>query len=391
MVFAEGQCQMLPCLKPSPSTAPTNSHTSPPFSQGSLDGTPFSSVQTSPTYNLTDEYTLAVQTNSYSEIWSKIHQSTYSNERVEVGQVDQPAEPELLEQILDPSHEYVSEALSHIRQNALTNLVATYFDHSESTSRLCLRIYRSVHRARLIYAPLAEFLDILPVDIENGTSSLSQIQCDRAFDIFLEFDQFENPFPSPGSYNFDDMRRCFSELRQELDKSLQKSRLRMQRLRCATGTSVICLIAATVGVVISAITIATHAFAALVATPLCAVCLPTKLSKRELAHLSQIEAAAKGTYVLHNDLDTIDRLVVRLHTAFEGDKLLIRLGLERGRERHPIQEVVKQLRKTLSNFMQQLSDLDEHLCLCFAAINRARSLLLGEVHLHSLMSSNIST
>ena len=101
-----------------------------------------------------------------------------------------------------------------------------------------------------------------------------------------------------------------------------------------------------------------------------------------MSHLAQLDAAAKGTYVLHNDLDTIDRLVARLHMAFEGDKLLIRLGLERGRDRHSIREVVKQLRKTRSNFLQQLTDLDEHLCLCFAAINRARSLLLGEIQIY---------
>lgn len=347
-----------------------------------MDETPISSFQPSPTVNLTREYTLAVQTNSYGEIWSKIHRDCHSDEIVDIGQVELPEESELFEQVLHPSHQCVLEALSHIKPSALTELVATYFDHSESTSRLCLFIHQSVHRAQLIYAPFDNLLDILPVDLDNGAHSLTQFQCDRAFDIFLQFDQFDNPFPSPGSYNFDDMRRCFSQLRQELDHRLYKSRSRVHLLRHATRGSVICLFAATVGVVISAVAIATHAFVALVASPLCPVCLPSKVSKKELSHLAQLDAAAKGTYVLHNDLDTIDRLVTRLHMAFEGDKLLIRLGLERGRDRHSIQEVVKQLHKTHSNFLQQLTDLDEHLCLCFATINRARSLLLGEIHIY---------
>lgn len=373
---------MLPCLRPSPSSAATNSHASPPFSQGSVDGTAVSSFQPSPTVNLTREYTLAVQTTSYGEIWSKIHHDSHYDEKVDIGQVELLEESELLEQVLRPSREYVLEALSHIRPSPLAELVATYFNHSESTSRLCLFIHQSVHRARRIYASFDNLLDILPEDLDNGAHSLSQFQCDGVFDIFLQFDQFDNPFPSPGSYNFDDMRNCFSQLRKELDHRLRKSRSKMHLLHCATRGSVICLVAVTVGVVISAVVIATHAFAALVASPLCPVCLPSKVSKRELSHLAQLDAAAKGTYVLHNDLDTIDRLVARLHTAFEADKLLIRLGLERGRDRHSIQEVVKLLRKTRSNFLQQLTDLDEHLCLCFAAINRARSLLLGEIQIY---------
>ena len=98
--------------------------------------------------------------------------------------------------------------------------------------------------------------------------------------------------------------------------------------------------------------------------------------------MSQLDAAAKSAYVLHNDLDTIDRLISRLHTEIEGDRLLIRLGLDRGRDKYPIYEVVKQLRKNRASFMDQLTDLEEHICLCVAAINKARSLLLQGIPLY---------
>lgn len=118
------------------------------------------------------------------------------------------------------------------------------------------------------------------------------------------------------------------------------------------------------------------------AAPLC-IKLPThRLADKEVARMAQLDAAAKGVYVLNNDLDTIDRLVARLHTAVEGDKLLVRLGLERGRDRHPIQEVVKQLRKNDRNLLHQLKDLEEHLCLCFNTVNKARSMLLQQISLH---------
>lgn len=374
---------MVPCLRLSSSSTTTNTYASPPALQGNFfDDTPISSVQPSPTVSLTHEYNLAVQTNSYSEIWSTIHHHSHSVENIETGQVQLLEESQLLEQVLQPSHEFVLEALSKIKPSDLTALVADYFKHSESTSRLCLSIHRSVHHAKLIYAPLSELLDILPVDLAAGTYSLTQSQCDNAFDIFLKFDHFDNPFPNPGNYNFNDMRSCFSRLRQQLDHRLRKLRSKMKLIQHATRGSAICLVATVVGVIISAVTIATHALVALVAIPFCPTCPAcpaSKMTRKQLSHIAQLDAAAMGTFVLHNDLDTIDRLVARLHSAFESDKLLVRLGLERGRDRLSVQEVLKQLQKSHSNILKQLTDLDEHLCLCFTSINRARSLLLREI------------
>ncbi|KAL0338672.1 UNVERIFIED_CONTAM: hypothetical protein Sangu_1389300 [Sesamum angustifolium] len=283
MSHIKGKDRILSCLKP-PRPPSTNNYLSSPASQGySADITPSSSVQLSPTVNLSREYTLAVQTNSYGEI-----RRTFDQDNVATGHVDFFEEPQLLEQVLRPSH----------------------------------------------------------------------------------------------SHNFDDMRQCFSELRQQLDEHLRKSRSRVHLIRrCSTG-SALCLIAAVVGVAISAVAIATHALVALVAGPICPAILPSNMTKKEMIHLAQLDAAAKGVYVLHNDLDTIDRLVARLHTAVENDKLLIRLGLERGMDSYPIQEILKQLRRNRPSFMKQLVDLEEHLFLCLAAINRARTLLLQEIHMH---------
>lgn len=97
--------------------------------------------------------------------------------------------------------------------------------------------------------------------------------------------------------------------------------------------------------------------------------------------VDRLDATARNTYVLNNDLDTIERLVTRLHDTIEDDKKLVRLGVEGGRgQRHPIEHVVQHLRKNHRSMLQQLSDLDEHICLYFASINRVRSLLLQHIH-----------
>lgn len=329
-----------------------------------------------------------MQTDSYNEMWSRVHVingEDSDQERIEFHENDnEDAYRLLITQLLQPNRECVEEALRHARPNTLTRLVSTYFDHSEETTQLCLVLQRSVKRARALYGPLLKFLDVVTLDGEP----LSQSQCDYAFDLFLEFDMVDNPFPCPDSHNFDEMRRSFSQLKQQLDRRIRKSRSRVHLVRRATFGSALCVIGSAVAVVVSAVVISTHALAAIVATPLCTMTsLPRRFNKKEVAHVKQLDAASRGTFVLNNNLDTLDRVVARLFDTVENDKHLIRLGLERGKDKHPILEVLKQLQKNHLNLIDQLKDVEEHICLCFNAVNRARSLLLQEIHLHQFSNS----
>lgn len=318
-----------------------------PHPSSSLDSLPSNNASNpSPTFNLSRELAHAFQTPSYHDIRSRVHV------------VDPPAhlpiQPDindrtelLLSQVLQPNNECVQEALSHAKPTTLTHLVSTYFQHSESATRLCLNLYQSVHSARHLYTPLFDLFHILPVDSHAIDESL----CNLAFDLFLKLDTFENPFSSPESHSFRETQQCFSQLKHKLDTRLRKSRSRVRLIHHAT------------------------------AGPLCSPYLPHSFKKKELTNISQLNAAAKGTFVLNKDLDTIDRLVSRLHTGIEYDKLFIRLGLERGRDVYSVQEILKQLRKTHLNLTHQLKDLEDHICLWFTNVNKARSLLLQEIHL----------
>ncbi|KAJ4729571.1 UPF0496 protein [Melia azedarach] len=328
-------------------------------------------------------------------MWSKIqvldpnkinhhnHDNDEVNMQVEHINGDEDPHQLLLSQVLQPNRQCVEEALRDARPNNLTRLVSAYFDHSENTTNLCLLLRQSIYRAHAIYAPLHELLDILPLD----NHSVTQSQCDTAFEVLLQFDSADNPFPCADSHNFHDMRRCFSELKQQLDHNLRKSHSRVRLFRHATSGTTLCIIGAAVAVTISAVAVATHALVAIVAAPFCTAYFSPGVINKQQGLLKQLDAAKKGTYVLNNDLDTIDRLVARLYTAIEGDKQLVRFGLERGRDRHSIQEVLKQLRKNHHNFTHQLKVLEEHICLCFNTVNRSRSLLLQEIHLHQTQRS----
>ncbi|EOY02975.1 Uncharacterized protein TCM_017367 isoform 1 [Theobroma cacao] len=374
------------CLSFKPSPPPTSPQTQtidlnscPPASQGdSSEGTPRSSTQPSPTFNLSREYTLAVQTNSYNEMRSRIE------ERVQVEDVLENGDTHhlILSQMLQPNRDCVAQALRHTNPKAtLTRLVSTYFEHSENITDLCLLLCQCVDRARTLYSPITELLQVFPYEL----NSISQAQCNWAFDVFQQFYSLDNPFPRPDSHNFNEMRCSFSQLKEQLDHRINKSHSRVRFLHRATTGSAICLIGTVVGVVVSAVVISTNALASivgLVATPLCLVYVPTDLRRKQLAHMAQLDVAKKGTSVHNYDLDTIDRLVALLYTSVEADRQLIRFGLERDRDIYPIHEVVKHLRGSHDNFLDQLKELEEHICLCFNSVNKFRAKLLDQIHHH---------
>lgn len=346
-----------------------------------MEGSPGTSTQPSPTNYITRLYSLIVHSTSYNEVLSKIHILDPNNvnevklqiEDVNGDGVEDPHQ-QLLSQVLQPSKKSVQEALSLASTSTVTHLISTSFNHTENTANVCLLLLQSIYHTQALYAPFHELLDIFPID----PHFISQSHCNNAFEVFVQFDCdcVKNPFDS---YNFQEMNSCFSKLKQQLDYNLRKSHSRVRLFHYVTTGSAICIIGLVMAVTIAAVIVAAHAFVAIVAGLLCTAYFPHGLTKRDLAHVAQLEAARRGMYVINKYVDTLQRLVDRLYSAIEGDKRLVRLGLERDGDKHSIEEVVKQLRKNKLNFEHQLMDLKEHVCLCFKIVNWARSLLLQEI------------
>ncbi|XP_010550242.1 PREDICTED: UPF0496 protein At3g19330-like isoform X4 [Tarenaya hassleriana] len=204
-------------------------------SSGPINGDPLPQTSpansaTSTTVNLSRELAHALQTHSYNEMRSLFHESDPTLDHLQFQQDDGDRTELLLSQVLQPNRECVEEALSHAKQTSLTQLISTYFQHSEDATSLCLNLYQSVHSARELYRPLFDLLDILPID----PHAINESHCNLAFDIFLKFDSLDNPFPCPESHNFRETQQCFSLLKQQLDTRLRKSRTRVP---CAVPTS----------------------------------------------------------------------------------------------------------------------------------------------------------
>ncbi|EPS74092.1 hypothetical protein M569_00664, partial [Genlisea aurea] len=290
----------------------------------------------SPTVNLTREYTLALRANSYGEIRRIISQNA---ESVHVDVCDE--EPQLLSQVLQPGQEAVREALSLLKRKSLARLAGNYFECSENASKLCLLLYQSVQKVLLLYDAIHTVVDDLPPESEWGSYSLPLSKCKLALDLFLPFDTVDNPFPSPDSREFGEIQMRFSQLRQHLDGQCRRRSKKSKLMNNGFGG-------------------------------LC--CRAT-----ETGGGWELEGAAKGAFVIVNYLKTIERVVARLHGAVENDRVLIGMGVGWGLDRYSIQEVLKQVRRNKAGLVEQLVDLEEHLFLCFAAVNKARGLLLQEL------------
>ncbi|KAK9109655.1 hypothetical protein Sjap_017715 [Stephania japonica] len=304
--------------------------------------------------SLTREYDLVVQADSYTEIHNKlvVHHHHHHHHNIENNNSSSSSGVVVASPPLRPNRNSVDSALSGAPPTKLTRLVSTYFDHSESASELlCSLLHRSLHSARSLYSPIHAFLSVLdpdPLDLDLDLR-LSPAQCDALLDLFRRFLDRPNPFPSPSPPL-------------PLPLLLRPIPLRHPPLPLRPPPP------------------------ARPPPPPRPIPIPLprfrRALRRQLQHIAQLDAAAVGAYVVNIELDTINCLVEKLYDAVESDRFLVRFGAERGGRdnRYPIQEVVKQLRKNMASLKKQMEDLEVHVCICLASVNRARSRLLEEIH-----------
>ncbi|KAK4757135.1 hypothetical protein SAY87_007262 [Trapa incisa] len=343
----------------------------------STSGTPQSSGILSPV-NIHREYALALESDSYREIWTLFHEDWLSSHDQELHVHTQEARRILrLREALRPDTKVVKEALSRVRHCELTNLLSAYFDESEKATELFIVLHTDLQRARAIYTPLHNLLSVVPLDSEDILTSHFRI----IEEIFIQFNQDENLLPFTGSNTFKPMRDCSLELKKQLVSCVKKSRSRARLVRRATSKSCLCLIGTSAIAAVSAAAVTAHcAIVAAAAAPCIISCpQPRKFVERELSRAVKLDEAARVVYALYMHLETVDRLMERLQTAIEGDRCLVQRGLERSGDGGSTLEVLKHLKKSPGDFFQHLDHLMVDTCIWFTTVNKARELLFQEI------------
>nr|XP_043622980.1 UPF0496 protein At3g49070 [Erigeron canadensis] len=335
-----------------------------------------------------EEYANAFRTQSYIDFWTRVLDSSHGGSTINhtissVAAARLPSYRLFAENLLDPDQPTVTSILTlanHKPENH--TLLSDYFCETANASVVCGSLLEDINHLRSKYKSLKTALKSLETTKVSCVSH-SRIIAARLADFSNSF----NPFmiPTSGPRGVQSVQVACLNLLKRLELSRDKAQAKLKRVNNLKYGSAITIVVLTVSLTVI---IVTHALAILVAAPGIIVATRKFGSSNGLAKLSaQLDVAAKGTYILNRDLDTISRLVARLNDELEHMQATTKFWLKRGHSRiQSIEEFGRQLKKNDLSFCEQLDELEEHLYLCFMTINRSRNLVIKEISDPGLVS-----
>jgi hypothetical protein len=269
--------------------------------------------------------------------------------------------------------------LQKIKSTEIELAMAGYFDASAEASEICKQLLRNIKNTQSNYQSMDSFLASI-LGCTTATSSTS---------LGIEtFPVKSNPFSTTTRSNFRQIHDKYSSVLQTIKSSHKKVAKDLKIVKTIKKISRTCLLMAC-GVV--AISSAAHLmlFSLLVGSAIMGLC-PMALKKRitrlkrsktkSLQRLQeQLDTAAKGTYVLGRDFDTVSHLAVRLSDGIERENSMAMYCKGMVGEKIPVHEMVMELRRSCCNSRRLAEELEEHVGICLATINRARVLVIEEI------------
>lgn len=331
--------------------------------------------------NVNEEYVSALRTKSYAEFFSKAQLLVN----------DEPSSPsychkKFSEILLEPDQETISSLLESAilsKLPDLKSLVLNYFDISAEASIICAHLLKKIGRIQCQYRFIQCALD----SIEDYYYSPEKVPS-----IFSKLNSFvilNNPLSNPNKTDFNLIHEKYSAVLHHLKSKRKKITRKIKLIKYANKATRICITAACSLIAVTAVVLAAHTLTAFLMGPVLfsfpAKCFRIKqfsfkfLRSRFLTKVrEQIDVAAKGTYILNRDFDTIGRLVERLHDEIEHNKAMVKFCLDRKDDKFCL-HLVKEIKKSHVGFQKQVEELEEHVYLCLVTINRARALVIKEM------------
>ncbi|KAF5455734.1 hypothetical protein F2P56_025281 [Juglans regia] len=339
--------------------------------------------------SVNEEYTEALRTKSYIEIWNKAQGqlgSTSIISSLSSSSSTLPLSMHLSEYLLEPRQETLVEMMEGMN---LHHLLIDFFEASLEACKVCELLLQSIHQTRANYKKIKRVIKLSrSVHDDRADHNYTDKQCRAISGELAAFVMLKNPLLNTGAVQFRDIRDGHMILLRRLTSKYRKIK-RRERLRriwkkvCGTG-----LFISQSALLILLLICALHGMVGIVAAPaLFAFSLGLSWKKRKGACggrlkkrlpervSGQLDVAAKGVYILINDFDTMSRMVMRLNDEVEHRKSVADVCVRNGKS-EILKEVVREFHVHESSFLEQLEELEEHIYLCVLTINRSRSLVI---------------
>ncbi|KAL1217365.1 hypothetical protein V5N11_018619 [Cardamine amara subsp. amara] len=352
--------------------------------------------------SVNDEYKEAFRTNSYLEIRTKAEDQlgiTFCSKLTSPSSTSSPSPSDIsfhshfTEYLLDPPQETLDALM---QSSSFHDLLVTFFDFSSEACDVCESLLQCIQQIKINHNKIKRVIKIGKM-VCNGAKNAEcshEKLCALIFQELSRFASLKNPlWCFINEARFRRVHDANSNLLAKLTTKRRSIRRKIRFFRFCKKLGGYSLVISHSAIVIILLIIALHSILGVLAAPallgLCSLgLLRKKKSKRDATKSktdttleklgTQIDIAAKGMFILINDLDTLSILSGRLCDEIEHRKTVAAM-CAKSRKMEVLKEALREFNEHEERFSEQLQELEEHLYLCFHTINRSRKLLLAQI------------
>lgn len=277
-------------------------------------------------------------------------------------------------------------------------LLVKFFDFSSEACDVCETLLQCIQQIKINHNKIKRVIKIRK-RVCNGAKTAEcspEKLCALIFQELSRFASLKNPLCCIiNEAQFRRVHDANSDLLARLTSKRRRIRRKVRFFRFCKKLGGYSLVISHSAIVVSLLIIALHSILGVLAAPallgLCSLgLLRKKKAKRNMKTKSsktdttleklgtQIDIAAKGMFILINDLDTLSRLAGRLCDEIEHRKTVAAM-CAKSRKIEVLKEALREFNGHEERFSEQLQELEEHLYLCFHTINRSRRLVLAQI------------
>ncbi|PKI75159.1 hypothetical protein CRG98_004494 [Punica granatum] len=347
--------------------------------------------------SVSQEYKAALRTDSYVELWNKVQSQLMRS--TSIGLLTSVSSRNLFidhfsNTLLEPGRETLAGMIKNLR---LHHLLVEYFEASSEACDVCQLLLIGVYQTRVNYKRIRKVIK-LTRRANDCSSNYTDCQCKVISRELGAFSSLRNPLSVVSPVQFHDMNESSTILLHELIEKRERIKRKAKLARFCEQTGSCCLVVSCGVMAIASFVLAAHGVLLAVAVPgLISSCFglglfPTNKKKaindsplstfstkwnKNKSHKNkrlrvQLDVAAKGLYVLLNDMGTMGSLLGRLQDEIEHTLEWADMGAKNSKSDKILREVMRELDLNCLCFMERLEELEEHIYLCLLTINKSR-------------------